>query len=103
MNAKNSPPAKVLSLLGKRVAGPILTVSQIEDKHPALQGRMRGYIMRADLGLSNYEGLSVAVIRVGRTVMLDESAVLHWLESRTQQPKSRPRNPHGRVGKHPKK
>jgi hypothetical protein len=97
--SRSSSAAEVVSLLGKRVEGPVLTVSQFEDRHPAMKGRMRGYILRADLGLSLYAGLADGVIRIGRSVMLDESAVLRWLEGRKHQPRSRSRNPHGRVGK----
>jgi hypothetical protein len=95
--------SKVVSLLGKSVEGPILTVSQLEEKHPALKGRLRGYILRADLGFSLYAGLADAVIRVGRSVMVDEAAALRWLETRKHQPRSRGRNPHGRAGKHARK
>jgi hypothetical protein len=79
--------------------GPFLTVSQFESKHPATRHRMRGWIMRADLNLPDFAGLSDAVVRVGRSVLLDESAVFRWLASRRNQPKSRARNPHGRSGK----
>ena len=97
--SKASSGQKAITLLGTHVEGPILTIQQFEEKHPGTQGRMRGYIFRADVGLPIYVGLCDAVIRVGRTVMLDESRVLKWLESRSHQPKSRARNPHGRVGK----
>src|SRR5688572_29911012 len=103
MTTKAPSSGGVLSLLGKQVEGRILTVPQIEERHPALKGRMRGYILRADLGLSQYVGLADAVIRVGRSVMLDEVAVLKWLEGRKHQPRSRARNPHGRPGKHGRK
>lgn len=79
--------------------GPFLTVNQFEQRHPATRHRVRGWIMRADLNLPDFTGLSDAVIRIGRSVMLDEAAVLNWLESRKHQPKSRPRNPHGCIGK----
>lgn len=78
--------------------GPVLTVSQFEEKHPATKNRMRGWIMRADLDLPGFAGLSDAVIRVGRSVMLDEGAVLQWLATHKHQPKSRARNPHGCKG-----
>lgn len=78
--------------------GPVLTVNQFEEKHPATKNRMRGWIMRADLDLPGFAGLSDAVIRVGRSVMLDEAAVLLWLSAHKHQPKSRARNPHGCKG-----
>lgn len=80
------------------ICGPVLTVRQFEDKHTGTKGRMRGYIFRADLGVPDFEGLRGAVIRVGRTVLLDEGAVLAWMGTRTQQPKGAARNPHGRAG-----
>ncbi len=84
---------------GHSGTGPFLTVAQFEEKHPATKGRMRQWIMRADLNLPDFAGLSEAVVRVGRSVILDESCVLKWLESRKGQPKSKARNPHGCVGK----
>jgi hypothetical protein len=80
-------------------AGPYLTVAQFEALHPGLKNRMRGYIMRADIGLGDYAGLAEAIIRVGRSVVIDESAAIRWLRSRAGQPKSRGRNPHGRAGR----
>lgn len=87
--------------LGGNLRGPVLTVKQFEEKHPGTRGRMRGYIFRADVGMPDFAGLSGAVVRLGRTVMLDEAAVLAWLASRTQQPRSPARNPHGRAGRKP--
>lgn len=75
--------------------GPVLTVNQFEERHPATKNRMRGWIMRADLNLPGFSELSDAVIRIGRSVMLDEAAVLAWLQAHKNQPKSRARNPHG--------
>ena len=98
MSTKTVSAESIRALLPK-VQGPIVTVLQFEERHPGTSGRMRGYIMRADLGLPDYTGLSDAVIRIGRTVMLDEAAALKWLQSRLHQPKSRARNPHGRAGK----
>src|SRR5688572_9733427 len=52
----------VFSLGGERIEGPILTVTQFEDKHPATRGRMRRYIMFADNGISAYANLKCGVI-----------------------------------------
>jgi hypothetical protein len=95
----NDAPGKVISILGKRVEGPLLTVSQFEERHPATRDRMRGYIMRADQGIPMFAGLSNAIIRVGRSVMIDEMIALGWFESLANRAKSQPRNPHGRAGK----
>lgn len=98
MNTKvNSAPVE--TGCAGRVRGPILTVPQFEEKHPGTKNRMRGFIMRADLGLPEYDGLCDAVIRIGRSVLVDESQVLQWLETRTNQAKSLARSPHGRAGR----
>lgn len=83
--------------------GPFLTVTQFEEKHPATRSRMRGWIMRADLNFPDFAGLSDAIVRVGRSVLVDEAAAINWLDSRKHQPKSPARNPHGCVGKSGKK
>lgn len=93
--------ASALAEFGKK--GPYLTVAQFEDKHPATKRRMRGWIMRADLNFPDFAGLSDAIVRVGRSVLVDEAAAINWLESRKHQPKSPSRNPHGCVGKDGKK
>lgn len=85
---------------GHAGTGPYLTVSQFEEKHPATKNRMRGWIMRADLNVPGFVGLSEAVVRIGRSVILDESCVLKWLETCKGQRKSKARNPHGCVGKY---
>jgi hypothetical protein len=97
--SKVSSGREALADLGAEFQGPILTIQQFEEKHPGTQGRMRGYIFRADVGMPIYAGLCDAVIRVGRTVLLDEARVLQWLQSRSHQPRSQARNPHGRLGK----
>jgi hypothetical protein len=81
------------------VKGPIVTIAQFEDRHPATRNRMRGWLLRADLGLPEFDLLRAAVFRVGRSVLLDENGVLIWLKSRSNQPPDKPRNPHGRYGK----
>lgn len=81
------------------IRGPILTIKQFEERHPGTKNRMRNYVLRADAGISGFEGLRASVIRVGRSVMLDESGVLDWLSSCCGNPPSPARNPHGRAGK----
>lgn len=96
----NKPECVVLDLpIKSEVKGPILTVTQFEERHPGTRKRMRGFILRSDIGYPDYVGLRDAVIRVGRTVLLDEAAVIRWLEARKRQPRSEGRNPHGRAGK----
>jgi hypothetical protein len=81
------------------IRGPILRIQQFEERHPGTKGRMRHYILHADSGCAGYEGLRSCVIRIGRSVMLDEAGVLEWLATHSGQPASPPRNPHGRTGK----
>lgn len=95
--------AKIVVLGGGSFEGPILTVSQFEERHPGTRGRLRKFILRADLGMSAYQDLASAIIRLGRSVMLDEARVLSWLHTRTNQTRSPARNPHGRAGKRGRK
>lgn len=79
--------------------GPIVTVAQLEDRNPALRGRVRGWILQADVGCAGFEGLRTCVIRVARSVMLSEGDFLAWLASHAGRPPAVARNPHGRAGK----
>lgn len=79
--------------------GPILTVAQFEGKHQATKGKLRRYIMCADAGLEEFDGLRDAVLRIGRSVFIAEDRVLAWLSTRAAQPPAPARNPHGRGGK----
>lgn len=78
--------------------GPIVTIQQFEERHPGTKNRMRNYILHADAGCSGFDGLRACVIRVGRSVMLDEAGVLDWLLANSGRPPSPARNPHGRAG-----
>jgi hypothetical protein len=84
---------------GPPMRGPFFTVAQFEDRHPATKGRLRRWILHADAGCAGFDGLRGGVIRIGRSVMLDEASVLQWLNSHAGQPPSSARNPHGRAGK----
>lgn len=77
----------------------LLTVAQLETAHPALKGRVRGFILRADLASPDYVGLRDAVVRLGRSVYIDERPFLAWLHTRRGAPPERARNPTGRGGK----
>ena len=77
----------------------IITVAQTEERHPAVKGRLRGFILRADLGDPDYDKLREAVIRLGRSVYIDESRFLAWMRSHAGAAPAQPRNPHGRGGK----
>src|SRR5947207_1515526 len=61
---------------GRRAQAPpehvLLTVPQIEEKHPALKGRMRTWIHRADCGDPEFAWLRIAVVRIGRSVFVSD-------------------------------
>lgn len=59
------------------------SVKQIEERHPGVQGRMRAWIHRADAGDPNFAGLQRAVIRVGRSVLIDELRFTEFLRQRS--------------------
>ncbi len=48
------------------------SVDQIEAEHPGVKGRLRQWIARADAGDSDFRWLVFCVIRVGRSVFIDE-------------------------------
>ncbi len=76
----------------------LLTVAQIEEKHPGLKGRVRGIIFRADFNDPDYGGFREAVIRLGRSVYIDEVPFLVALRAHAGHPPARARSPHGRGG-----
>jgi hypothetical protein len=60
-----------------------LTVKQTEAAHPGVQGRLRSWIHRADSGDPEFAGLRQAVIRVGRSVLVDELRFVEFLRQRS--------------------
>jgi len=65
-----------------------LTVKQIEAAHPGVQDRLRSWIHRADSGDPEFAGLRHAVIRVGRSVLVDELRFVEFLRQRSLIPPS---------------
>jgi hypothetical protein len=59
------------------------TVRQIEERHPGVSGRLRAWIHRADAGDPELAGLRRAVIRVGRSVLIDELRFVEFLRQRS--------------------
>lgn len=59
----------------------LLTVPQIEQKHPALKGRVRTWIHRADCGDPEFAGLRLAIVRVGRSVFLSDDYFRRFIEN----------------------
>lgn len=84
---------------GPPMRGPFFSVAQLEARHPAFKGRVRRWILHADAGCSGFDGLRGCVVRIGRSVLLDEAGILNWLSSHAGHPPSVARNPHGRMGK----
>ena len=64
----------------------ILTVYQTEAKHPALVGRTRTWIHKADAGDPEYIGLRRAIVRIGRSLFINEFALNEWLSQRAAMP-----------------
>lgn len=62
------------------------TIEQIEAEHPGLKGRIRQWIKRADAGDPDFRWLARAVIRVGRSVLLDDVELRSGLHQRTAIP-----------------
>lgn len=77
----------------------LLTVTQTEEAHPATKGHLRTWIVKADCGNPDFLGLRDAVVRLGRSVYIDEPFFVAWLRSRAGVPPAPSRNPHGRAGK----
>jgi hypothetical protein len=77
----------------------LLTVAQLEQAQPALKGRVRGFVLRADLNIPDYAGLRDAIVRLGPSVYIDEPRFNSWLNTRRGTAPNGPRNPHGRAGK----
>ena len=65
----------------------LLTVRQFADKHPAFtQGSLRNLIFLAESrhtskGKIPGNGLEIALVRVGRKVLIDEAKFFNWVEA----------------------
>jgi hypothetical protein len=49
-----------------------LSIDQIEAEHPGTKGRLRTWIKRADAGDAEFAWLKFCVIRVARSVLIDD-------------------------------
>ena len=64
----------------------LLTVRQFSDKHPAFtQGAIRNLIFLAESrktskGVIEGNGLNVALVRIGRKLLIDEAKFFQWIE-----------------------
>ena len=65
----------------------LLTVRQLADKHPAFpQGALRNLIFLAESrntskGKIEGNGLAVALVRIGRKVLIDEAKFFNWIDA----------------------
>ncbi len=64
----------------------LLSVRQFSDKHPAFsQGSLRNLIFLAEdrntsKGVIHGNGLDVALVRIGRKLLIDEVRFFQWIE-----------------------
>lgn len=64
----------------------LLTVRQFSDKHPAFtQGAIRNLIFLAESrktsrGIIIGNGLNIALIRIGRKLLIDEAKFFQWID-----------------------
>lgn len=65
----------------------LLTVRQFSDKHPAFtQGAIRNLIFLAEdrktsKGILKGNGLKVALVRIGRKLLIDEAKFFEWIDA----------------------
>ena len=64
----------------------VFTIDQIEAEHPGLKGRIRQWIARADASDPDFRWLKLAVIRVGRSVFVDDVKFRDGLHQRAAMP-----------------
>lgn len=62
------------------------TVLQTEARHPGVAGRLRTWIHRADAGDASFAGLKPAILRIGRSVLIDEVTFTDFLQQRSGLP-----------------
>jgi len=64
----------------------LLTIRQFSDKHPAFpQGSLRNLIFLAESRFTSKgeikgNGLAIALVRIGRKLLIDESKFFEWIE-----------------------
>ncbi len=68
----------------------LLTVRQFSDKHPAFpQGSLRNLIFLAEnrnisRGIIEGNGLNVALVRIGRKLLIDEAKFFQWIDEQQE-------------------
>jgi len=72
----------------------VLTIRQFSEKHPAFpQGGMRNLIFHAEdrktsKGIIKGNGLEMALIRIGRKILIDEAKFFEWIDIQQEVKKS---------------
>lgn len=68
----------------------LLTVRQFSDKHPAFtQGAIRNLIFLAEnrktsRGTIHGNGLNIALVRIGRKLLIDEAKFFQWIDEQQE-------------------
>lgn len=68
----------------------LLTVRQFSEKHPAFtQGAIRNLIFLAEnrktsKGVINGNGLSIAIVRIGKKILIDEPKFFDWVDAQQE-------------------
>lgn len=68
----------------------LLTVRQFSDKHPAFtQGAIRNLIFLAESrktsrGTIQGNGLNIALVRIGRKLLIDETKFFQWIDEQQE-------------------
>ena len=62
------------------------TIDQTEAEHPGIKGRLRSWIKRADAGDPAFAWLKFAVIRIERSVFIDDVRFRDGLHQHTAMP-----------------
>lgn len=71
----------------------LLTVRQFSDKHPAFrQGAIRNLIFLAESrktskGTIQGNGLNIALVRIGRKLLIDEAKFFQWIDEQQENDK----------------
>ena len=85
-NNRTIAPTHRPSGVGQATPLRLQTVHQTEAQHPALTGRLRGWIHKGDAGHPEYIGLRRATVRVGRSLFINQVAFDEWLAQRSAMP-----------------
>jgi len=75
----------------------VLTLPQVEEANPGLRGRMRDWVKRAYADDPDFAWLKFCIIRIGRSLYIDEVRFRDSLHQRTALPPAPARNPEGKT------